>query len=321
LVKGVHTERGELIRAELVVDASGRRSRAARWLAVAGARPPLDEIHACHFVFWCRQYRLRAGMSFPSFSLPITAELPYATVIVFPADNGTFALSLVVALRDPFRQHLRHGQFFDRFLNEVPLTAPWVSRGEPISEPSASARLANRWRRLTNATGPVVAGFVLVGDAAIETSPTFGRGASFALAHAQQLARTGHEAVSDPIGFVERFENWTTVNLGVWFQSQIAADRMRDDRFAVALGFGRTAPLTDPMQRLLTALDEVRGQDKEVQAAAFRAFNLLDKPDHLLRNRTVLRRLCEYLHKRPALVSTVNGPDRAVFERLVTAGI
>jgi hypothetical protein len=49
-VAGVRTDAGEELRADLVVDATGRRTRAAEWVVALGARPPRAEAEDKGFV-------------------------------------------------------------------------------------------------------------------------------------------------------------------------------------------------------------------------------------------------------------------------------
>ena len=49
------------------------------------------------------------------------------------------------------------------------------------------ARVDNRYRRLVDGSGPVAGGLLLLGDAAMHTNPTAGRGVSLAFAHVQHL--------------------------------------------------------------------------------------------------------------------------------------
>lgn len=50
-VVGVRTASGEEVRADVVIDAMGRRSRAAEWLAAIGAHPPYEEKADCGFTY------------------------------------------------------------------------------------------------------------------------------------------------------------------------------------------------------------------------------------------------------------------------------
>ena len=62
-VAGVRTSAGEELRADLVVDAMGRRSRAADLLTELGAHEPHSETEDCGFVYYTRYFtRCRAGL-------------------------------------------------------------------------------------------------------------------------------------------------------------------------------------------------------------------------------------------------------------------
>src|SRR5438094_284117 len=54
---GVRLAGGEELRADLVVDATGRQSRAPAWLAAIGARPPYEEQADCGFTYYTRYFR------------------------------------------------------------------------------------------------------------------------------------------------------------------------------------------------------------------------------------------------------------------------
>src|SRR5262245_16027034 len=53
-VAGARTTSGEEIRADLVVDAMGRRSQARKWILAAGGRSPIEETEDCNFFYFSR---------------------------------------------------------------------------------------------------------------------------------------------------------------------------------------------------------------------------------------------------------------------------
>src|SRR5262249_55166296 len=55
-VVGVHTTDGETLRADLVIDAMGRRSRGPEWLTAVGARPAYEENADCGFTYYTRYF-------------------------------------------------------------------------------------------------------------------------------------------------------------------------------------------------------------------------------------------------------------------------
>ncbi|MBV8710741.1 MAG: FAD-binding protein, partial [Solirubrobacterales bacterium] len=56
-VHGIRTEAGDELRADLVVDATGRRSVLPRWLEAAGAAPVYEEIEDSGFIYYTRFFR------------------------------------------------------------------------------------------------------------------------------------------------------------------------------------------------------------------------------------------------------------------------
>src|SRR3954447_4395201 len=60
-VVGVITESGEELRADVVVDAGGRRSVLPSWLDAIGATAPVEELEDCGFVYYGRHFRSPDG--------------------------------------------------------------------------------------------------------------------------------------------------------------------------------------------------------------------------------------------------------------------
>jgi 2-polyprenyl-6-methoxyphenol hydroxylase-like FAD-dependent oxidoreductase len=319
-VTGLRTADGAVVPGTIVVDATGRRSQVERWLRDIGARPPVQTAQPCGFSYLTRHFRLREAMSFPRATVPIVAELDYATALVFPGDNGCFQLSTTVGAHDPLRHRLRDPQTFGRFLASVPALRPWLERGEPTGDPLPMARLENRLRRLVDAAGPVVTGLVLLADAAMQTNPTFGRGVSLAFLHAQGLADQLDDAASaDPAGWAVRFDDWGTRHLVPWFEIQLATDTARMAQLqSVQRGEPHRAP-TDAVSRFLAAMAILREDDAEIRQAADRVYNLLMTPRELMSDRTLARRILAFVRANPQASVPHDGPDRAQFERMVAS--
>jgi len=314
VVTGVQLLSGDVLSADLVVDAGGRRSSLPAWLAEADIRPPVDDRQDCGFFYLTRYYRLRPGCKAPPTKIPGSLPLDYATVLAFGADNDTFSLSMTLSVNDPFRKAFREPDRHSGFLRAVPLTAPWMDVGEPISAISMMARIENRRRRLVDADGPVVGGVGSLGDAALHTNPTAGRGISLAFWHAQQLARAAADAADDPVGFVERFESWTNDNLGVWYDAQVAADAAAIERLEAGLA-GRQRPVVDqPMARSAAAAFACAQHDKIVGDAVTKMVHLLATPVEALGDTAVAERIAAFLSTDPDLTRPADTPSRAEFE-------
>ncbi|MFJ3221935.1 FAD-dependent oxidoreductase [Streptomyces sp. NPDC086783] len=311
-VDGVRlAETGE-VTADVVLDATGRRSAAAAWLTAIGGAPPRERAQACGFSYIAQEFALREGGRFPSLRAPVVHELDFATVLAFPGDNGRFHLSTTVSSHDPARRRLLDRAVYLRFLASVAPVRDWLDGATPVGDPLPMAGLENRYRSLTADGAPLVTGYALVGDACAQTNPTFGRGVSLGLAHARtvadQLGRLGQE----PAAWALETHASTDRCLGQWFEQQVATDAAR---LAELAGGSHDDSLTS---RVLTALAVLREDDEHVRVAAERVYHMLLTPAELMRDRKVARRVLAFVREHPDLSRDRVGPSRQDFERLLT---
>jgi flavin-dependent dehydrogenase len=160
---------------------------------------------------------------------------------------------------------------------------------------------------------------VAIGDAAVQTNPTYGRGVSMAMTHAQHLARVAERATADPVGFVQEFDDWTARHLGVWFRAQVAADTVGVARIKAGLRGQRPAPSSDPFVRLMAGMEALAASDEVVGRGLGRMAHLLITPAELLADREVVRRVTAYLGAGDPAEQPVEGPTRAEFESIVAS--
>lgn len=154
--------------ADLVVDACGRRSPVPGWLIAAGCRPPVVEGHRAGIAYLCRWYRLRADGPRGPGRVKTGSAAPFALAGVFPSDNDTFAVNLVLSTGDPTRGALTDPAVFEAAARRFPATAAWLGLApEPRSAVLAMAGLDNRWTALADDDGPVASGLVNAGDSLI----------------------------------------------------------------------------------------------------------------------------------------------------------
>ena len=316
-VAGLITDDG-VVNADVCVDATGRRSRSSEWLAEHGVTLPEPQVQPCGFLYVTRYYRLRPGNEFPTLVIPIAANLGYSSVLAFPGDNDTYCLLLVAYVDDPLRSVMSTEAGFEKVLSAVPMAAEWRALGDPVSDIAIMARIENRWQRTVGPDGsPVVSGLALVGDSSMHTNPTFGRGASLAIAQAQRLADTAGEVANDPVEHARAFDQWTEHNLGVWFASQVANDQSQLDRFARALAGEPDPPITDPIARFIAGLFAVAETDVHVATALARVGNLLINPMELAADEQVTERVNAYLAANPEIRQPPTEPSRERFEELL----
>ncbi|MFF8267974.1 NAD(P)-binding protein [Streptomyces sp. NPDC016562] len=307
-VTGVTTGTGSY-RADLVVDAGGRRGGLERRLAAAGCRPPVVERHRTGLAYFCRWYRLPEGMEEgPRRPWAVTGG-SFAGCAVFPADNRLFAVTLFVHTADTTRSALRDPAVFERAVRAFPPAAAWLGLGaEPQSQVLATASLDNRWSALVDERGPVVSGLVPVGDSITHTNPTLGQGASLALWAARRVALTAHREPASA-RFALDHHAWAVDTLKPWFDFQVVADAAIGERFATRAGRTGTA-------REVAALFDCALEDPEVMRARARVRHLVEPPGRAYADPRIRARVARWLAARPHYVPNAAGPGRAEWEEL-----
>ncbi len=318
VVTGVRLFSGVSIDADLVIDASGRRSALPGWFAQAGLRAPVEDRQDCGFFYLTRFYSVRPGCQIPTSKIPASIALDYATVFALGADNDTFSLTVTLSVNDPYRKALRDPGCFEAFLHAVPHSAPWIQVGVPISDIATMSRIENRRRLLTTSDGPIVGGVVAIGDAALHTNPTLGRGISMGLMHAQHLAEVAHSADDDPVDFVETFSTWTNDHLSVWYDTQVAADANTLDRLAAGLLGQRIEPTDTPAARFTAASFRCASHDEVVGVAVAKVAHLFASPAEAFSDPLVAVRVNEFIASGVSLDRPVDVPNRNAFEALAS---
>ncbi|MFC9293960.1 FAD-dependent oxidoreductase [Streptomyces sp. NPDC057011] len=305
-VTGVHVG-AETHRADLVVDAAGRRSPVPAWLVAAGCRPPVVANHRTGLAYLCRWYRLRAdGPRDPGRVKPGSAA-PYALAGVFPSDNDTFAVHLVLSTGDPTRGALTDPAVFEAAARRFPASAAWLDLApEPQSAVLAMAGLDNRWTALADDDGPIVTGLVNAGDSLIHTNPTSGHGASLALRTAQHLAAHVDEITADPGGY----HTWTAQTLRPWFDAQVAADRANSQRLAEC---------SPPADGRAAALAACAFDDPVVMRARAQVRHLVRPADDAYGTEEVDRHVTAWLAAHPDFTPGHDGPTRDEWDALIPA--
>ncbi|GAC1420220.1 MAG: FAD-dependent oxidoreductase [Actinomycetota bacterium] len=309
VIRSIATGDGEIVRGDCFVDAAGRRSPFPALLESAGVRPINTTAQECGLMYISRYYRLRDGEDYPAYVSPVMNPLDWAAGIAFPSDNRTFALLASVAAIDPLRRRLIDNDAFTSFHDALPLMKPWLNAGEPLSKIRTMTRLENRYQRLVDNEGPIVGGMVFIGDSALHTNPTAGRGVSLAFAQAQHFAKTAADA-PDAATLVSRFDEWTQANIGAWFLVQAGADSALSHRLEAAVR-GKPAPPPDAMEQLRGALFGLAGTDSEAGARIRRVAHLVDFPHQVFADATIRAEIEAFAQNAPGQQPA--GPTRDDF--------
>ena len=292
-VSGVRLGDGTAVPADLVVDATGRRSRAPEWLAALGAPRPREEEGDVGLVYFTRFYRRTAGAGPQATTGLVAGDLGWVKLAVFPGDAGTFSITVGVPADDEELRRLVDPECFERFVASFASVARWRRPG--VSAPIAGdgtpvlvmGVLKNRRRRFVDADGPLAPGLVVLGDAAFHTNPIYGRGATMALVQAALLDEALGTCGTDVRAVARHLDARSEQELRPFFDAALAADRAR-------LGATGYAP-ADPRAWLVSAADRAMGWflqrgvlpamrvDPVVFRGLMRIFNMLEPPESLLR--------------------------------------
>ncbi len=279
-VAGVRAKAGESIRADLVVDTSGRRSALPDWLAGIGARRPAEELEDSGFVYYGRHFRSADG-SLPVMIGPPVIDWGTITSATLPADNGTWAVVLVASSKDTAFRPLREPSRWEVVVRSLPLVAHWLD-GTPIEDGvQVMARLEDRYRGFVADGRPVATGVVAVADSWACSNPANGRGASIGMLHAltlrDQLRAVG---LDDPAAFAEAFHAATAETVEPWYRATLATDRHRLGEIEAGIR-GVTYDPQDPAYELDKALRAASGQDGDCLRALLDIRLVLRAPEEV----------------------------------------
>ena len=198
------------IPANLIVDASGRSSKAPEWLTQLGYEAPTELTVNAFAGYATRLYQQpaqgsRAWKSI--YIMPIPPQMPRGGVIL-PMENGGWQVTLIGIGRDypptdevgflEFARSLNSPEIYEAIKDAHPLTAPYGYR-----------RAENRLRQFDKLPA-YLEGFLAMGDAVYALNPVYGQGMTLASIASQMLNNclVEHKAkgeTADFTGLASRF--------------------------------------------------------------------------------------------------------------------
>lgn len=314
-VAGVRTEDGQELDADLVVDATGRASRASDWLQAAGARRPHEEQTDCGFMYYTRYFR---GQT-PERRIGSLTALGTMSLLTLPGDNDTWSVTIFVSTGDQPLKKLRHVEQWTRVVRACPLHRHWLE-GEPITDVLAMSGIVDRYRRFVVDGAPVATGFVAVADAWACTNPSAGRGLTVGFKHAVVLRDVLRRTSLNPRSTVEEFDRQTEASVSPWYRAQIAMDRVRFAEME-AIREGRApSPPDDPLARGIGGLLMTMMANPELFRTALEYLGTITPVQEILARPGVGEAIQEaQAAMRAAPPPPPPGPNRAELLELISA--
>lgn len=294
-VAGVRTTGGREIAADLVVDATGRRSKLPEWLEAIGARRPIEEAEESGFLYYTRFFRSETG-EVPAFRSGFLTNYHSYSILTLPGDPS------LKALRDPER--------WTALIATGPLHAHLLD-GEPITGVLPMGGVTDRYRRFVVDGAPVATGVVAVGDAWACTNPVGGRGMTIGLTHAVGTAEVVGRHLGNPLALAHAHDAMTEERVTPWYECTVALDRARAAQIRAPIEGRREPRPVDPAAALQVAMLH----DAELFRAFLEITSLLALPQEVMARRGVASRIMELAGAHEAVEPP--GPSRKALLRLV----
>lgn len=311
-INGARTHPGRTIDADLIVDASGRGSRIGPWLAELGLPEPSDESDPCGVMYVSRHFRGDPGFEFPTAQSLFgpRGDLGYMGFATFPGEHGSWCLSLSVPPWDLELRAIRHEPAFTAAARSIAAVRPMIDASTPTTDVLLMGELRNRMRTLLADGTPVVTGLVAIGDALTQTDPSYGWGLSIGLQHGIRLAELVDETAGDPRALTVRFEAATAAWSASCYRASRDMDRARSSWWKGEIHPAEAFNIGGPL--FAGALAAAGRSDPEIFRASTRRNNLLDPPDRLMADRSLLERAAAiFAEQRKIGPPPPAGPDRA----------
>ncbi len=269
----------EEIRADLVVDASGRTSATGKWLRELGCPETAEESVDAGVAYSTRFYRRPPGTDAPRSVVYIQTQAPDhpRLGVLLPVERDRWIVS-VGGMRGAEPAPGEEGfaaqldRLRDPLLNEV------LAEAEPEGE-VRGFRAGPSVRRHYEQGAP--AGLVVLGDAACTFNPVYGQGMSIAALGALVLRDTVREFGADPSVTRRVQRGVATVAKNAWMMSSA-----EDVRFSSTVG-GPSGSLIRLQHRYLDRVIAQSCRDESVCSAFVDVMSLLAPPASLFHPRVV----------------------------------
>ncbi|HEX3253568.1 MAG TPA: FAD-dependent monooxygenase [Pyrinomonadaceae bacterium] len=269
--------------ADLVLDATGRASRAPRWLKDLGYEPPEEIVIDAHLAYASRLFRIPEYFAGDWHCAYVQAAPPDQKrgAILFKVEDNRWLVTLIGRGGDTppddeagfleFARTLRVSTIFDA-----------IRCAEPIAPIKTHRATQNRLRRYERADLPE--NFVLLGDAVCAFNPIYGQGMTTAALGAMELGQCLRESKGSLNNLSRRFQKrLAKINAAPWLMAI-----GEDYRYRETVG-GSPTLMTRFMHRYMDQVVQLATRSVPVRRVLLRAFNMLVPPMALFHPKVLFR--------------------------------
>jgi 2-polyprenyl-6-methoxyphenol hydroxylase-like FAD-dependent oxidoreductase len=308
-VSGVVLDHRTELRADLVIDASGRRSLLPGWLDDLGTAPMAEESEDSGFTNYSRFFQAPDGADVPSFHGLMTTHFDCFSILAIRSDARTWSLTVHTSSRDRALKALHAGTNWTRLIKASPLHAELATGGEPITGVLPASGIVNRIRHLVIDGVPIATGVLAIGDSWACTNPAGGRGITLGLMHAAITAEAVREHLGNPMALALAHYRKTNERLLPWYRDVVRGDRVRIAQVnAVIEGRDASGTPLDPYTAIMRNFALAAQRDADLYRAFLEMRTLLTPPDELLARPGMIDRINEVAAGRQPLPPP--GPSR-----------
>ncbi|MFD9960760.1 NAD(P)/FAD-dependent oxidoreductase [Amycolatopsis sp. NPDC059020] len=241
-VVGVRTSAGEVIGADLVIDASGRRTKLPAWLGDLGARPPHEEVEPTNFTYYTRFFRSYDGETPMLPDGGLLQHFDSYSILTVPGERGHWSMSLCFSSADQELKELRHVGKWMEVVRACPGHAHLLD-GEVEDGMRIISGNADRFRRFVVDGAPVAIGVLAVGDSLATTNPVYGRGMSMGLIQAAGTAEVVRDRGDDPLELALEHDRMVQDRVVRWYRETVRINKARANQIDATInGRPRKAP-------------------------------------------------------------------------------
>lgn len=274
----------EELQADLVVDASGRTSKAPQWLQSLGYEPPEESVVNAHLGYASRTHQIPEGWQAGWKGVFVQAAPPEKTraAVLFPIEGNRWLVTFGGGDRDYPPQDETGFLNYARSL-PTPLIHDAIKNAQPLSSISGYRATENRMRHYERMSRRPDR-FIIIGDGACAFNPVYGQGMTTAALGVTALDQCLRKQGGDLSGLARRFQRkLAAINAAPWM---LATNE--DYRYRGAEG-GDPTRVTRLTRRYMDRVIHLTTESASVRLTFLEAQQMLKKPSVVFQPGIVLR--------------------------------